>query len=137
ADASACDDGNGCLQTSRCQGSTFTGECSVVWPTPDQCHDAGTCSPSTGVCSNPAKPDGTACDDGNACTAADHCTAGVCGGDSTTCGDGVVQSGCGEQCDDGPGNGTDHCCAADCRVIDHDGDGVCDRDDPCTAPPAV
>ena len=137
ADGTACNDGNACTQTDACQGGTCTGGNSVVCPAPDQCHDAGTCSPSTGACSNPAKPDGTACDDGNACTAADHCTAGMCGGDSTTCGDGVVQPGCGEQCDDGPGNGTDHCCAADCRVIDHDGDGVCDRDDPCTGPAAI
>src|SRR5205809_1047190 len=137
ADGTACNDGNACTQTDTCQGGTCTGGNSVVCPAPDQCHDAGTCSPSTGACSNPAKPDGTACDDGNACTAADHCTAGMCGGDSTTCGDGVVQPGCGEQCDDGPGNGTDHCCAADCRVIDHDGDGVRDRDDPCTGPAAI
>src|SRR5216684_665797 len=34
----------------------------------DQCHVAGTCDPATGMCSNPPKANGTACNDGNACT---------------------------------------------------------------------
>src|SRR5206468_3734843 len=92
---------------------------------------------ATGACSNPAKADGSPCDDGNACTVSDRCTGGVCGGDPTSCGDGVVQPGCGEECDDGAGNGSDHCCSASCRVVDHDGDGICDRDDPCTGPAVV
>src|SRR5262249_11684575 len=33
-----------------------------------------------GTCSNPDKPDGTACNDGSACTATDICQAGVCTG---------------------------------------------------------
>jgi len=136
-DGSPCDDGNACTQTDACQGGTCTGANAVICPAPDQCHDAGTCNPATGTCSNPAKPEGSACDDGNACTVSDRCTAGICGGDLTTCGDGVVQTACGEQCDDGPGNGSDHCCSADCRVVDHDGDGVCDRDDPCTGPAII
>src|SRR5439155_517578 len=41
----------------------------------DQCHDAGTCDPATGACSNPAKPDGAACNDGNACTRSGACQA--------------------------------------------------------------
>src|SRR5439155_963027 len=36
--------------------------------------------PATGACSNPAKPDGAACNDGNACTRTDTCQAGLCGG---------------------------------------------------------
>jgi hypothetical protein len=44
--------------------------------TADQCHMAGTCDPTTGLCSNPtAKPDGTAC--GNFCHGA-TCTDGTC-----------------------------------------------------------
>jgi len=40
----------------------------------DACHDAGVCDPSTGMCSNPAKPDNSPCDDG------DLCTQGACVG---------------------------------------------------------
>src|SRR5204862_6223641 len=46
----------------------------------DQCHAAGVCDPATGTCSNPAKPDGAACDDGSACTRTDTCQAGTCTG---------------------------------------------------------
>ena len=58
--------------TSLCQNVT----CTAL----DQCHDAGTCNPSTGQCSNPAKSDGTFCNDGNACTQIDTCQAGSCVG---------------------------------------------------------
>src|SRR5207247_120348 len=44
------------------------------------------CSPATGACSNPAKPDGTSCTDGNACTQSDSCQAGACApGTAVTC----------------------------------------------------
>src|SRR5207302_1737144 len=46
----------------------------------DQCHTAGACTPATGVCSSPAKPDGAPCNDGNACTQTDTCAAGICVG---------------------------------------------------------
>src|SRR5439155_16786856 len=63
------------------------GLCALTDPLPsspaDQCHDAGTCDPATGTCSNPATPDGTACHDGNACTRTDTCQAGLCAGTST------------------------------------------------------
>jgi hypothetical protein len=80
----------------------------------DQCHDAGTCDSGTGLCSNPAKQNGTGCDDGNTCTLADQCTGGVCIGDPQTCGDGIVQATCGEECDDG---GPSRNCSAQCRFI--------------------
>lgn len=59
----------------------------------DACHLAGTCDPSTALCSNPTAPDGTGCDDGNACTTSDTCSAGTCvagppAADSTPCDDG-------------------------------------------------
>ncbi len=44
----------------------------------DACHVAGVCNPSTGICSNPVAPWGTACDDGNACTNGDSCQSGTC-----------------------------------------------------------
>ncbi|MFO0760213.1 MAG: hypothetical protein U0359_27275 [Byssovorax sp.] len=34
--------------------------------------------PMTGLCSNPAKADGTSCNDGNGCTQTDTCMAGAC-----------------------------------------------------------
>src|SRR5262249_44817494 len=59
----------------------------VVCPAPDQCHVAGTCDTSTGVCSNPNATDGTSCDDSDACTFSDTCQSGVCKG--TTCSTGL------------------------------------------------
>jgi hypothetical protein len=53
------------------------------------------------------------------------------------CGDGVIQTGCGEQCDDGASNGDDRSCDSSCQLVDRDGDGVSDRDDPCTGPAAI
>ncbi|MBK8995696.1 MAG: hypothetical protein IPM35_08110 [Myxococcales bacterium] len=76
----ACDDGSACTQTDTCQAGTCTGSNPVVCTASDQCHDAGTCNPSTGTCSNPAKPNGTACNDGDACTQTDTCQAGTCTG---------------------------------------------------------
>ena len=45
----------------------------------DQCH-IGTCEAMTGLCSSPAKPDGSSCNDDNACTLSDTCQAGACTG---------------------------------------------------------
>ena len=52
----ACNDGNACTQTDTCQSGTCTRRQSR-WSArrSDQCHDAGTCDPATGLCSNPAK----------------------------------------------------------------------------------
>jgi hypothetical protein len=50
------------------------------------CHVAGTCDPATGICSNPPKPDGSACNDGDLCTQTDTCQSGTCvGGNPVTC----------------------------------------------------
>jgi streptogramin lyase len=73
-----CSDGNACTQTDTCQSGACTGGAGVTCPTPDQCHDPGTCNPMTGTCSNPAKPNGTPCSDANGCTQADTCQAGSC-----------------------------------------------------------
>ncbi len=80
ANGTACDDGNACSQTDSCQMGTCTGSNPVVCTASDQCHVAGVCDPGTGVCSNPAAPDGTACSDGNACTQTDSCQMGTCTG---------------------------------------------------------
>ena len=79
-DGTACSDGNACTQTDTCQSGACAGANPVVCTALDQCHDAGTCNPATGACSNPAKPDGTACSDGNACTQTDTCQSGACAG---------------------------------------------------------
>jgi MYXO-CTERM domain-containing protein len=75
-----CDDGNACTQTDTCNVGVCAGANPVVCPMGDACHDIGTCDPMTGMCSNPAKPDGTVCDDANACSQGDACSAGVCTG---------------------------------------------------------
>jgi hypothetical protein len=111
-----CDDGDACSQTDTCDGAgACVGANPVVCTALDQCHDAGTCDTGTGLCSDPPATDGTTCDDGNTCTIGDACTAGACGGSSVTCGDGVVQLGCSEDCDV-PG-GTDPNCTADCHYV--------------------
>src|SRR5437879_3747149 len=76
--SASCDDGNPCtIDECSPAGCTHT---PVVCAAADQCHDPGTCNPATGACSNPAKPDGAACNDGNACTRTDSCQARACTG---------------------------------------------------------
>ena len=88
-DCHTCDDGNACT-TDSCVAGACVGT-PVVCTALDQCHDVGSCDPATGICSNPAKPDGTSCSDGNACTTGDSCSGGACvGGPLTNCDDGNV-----------------------------------------------
>jgi len=82
ADGTVCNDGNACTQVDTCQGGVCVGGSPVVCTALDQCHAVGTCSPSTGLCTNPNKPDGAACNDGNACTLVDACQGGACAGGS-------------------------------------------------------
>ncbi len=79
-DGTACNDGNACSQMDTCQAGTCTGGNPVVCTASDQCHVAGSCNPTTGVCSNPVAPEGKACSDGNACTQTDTCINGACNG---------------------------------------------------------
>jgi len=112
-DGTTCDDGNACTQTDSCQAGVCTGATVVCAPL-DQCHDAGVCDPASGLCSNPVKPDGSACDDGNMCTMGDSCVGGVCGGNST-CGNSALEASCGEQCDDGNTINGDGC-SSTCQI---------------------
>eukprot|EP01059_Diplonema_ambulator_P030329 TRINITY_DN5151_c0_g1_i9.p1 TRINITY_DN5151_c0_g1~~TRINITY_DN5151_c0_g1_i9.p1 ORF type:complete len:6713 (+),score=1239.17 TRINITY_DN5151_c0_g1_i9:1796-20140(+) len=76
-----CDDGNGLTFDDACRNGVCVGvtKCAAVVCKPlSNCFFAGTCEPSTGVCSTPAKPDGTACDDGNPLTLTSECVSGVC-----------------------------------------------------------
>src|SRR5207249_4522688 len=85
-EGSACNDDNACTRSDNCRNGVCAGSNPVVCPAQDQCHDAGTCNPATGTCSNPGKPDGSACNDGNACTRSDTCQSGVCtGGNPVVC----------------------------------------------------
>jgi TolB protein len=77
-DGSACNDGDACTRSDSCQTGVCTGANPVVCSASDQCHEAGTCDPATGACSDPAAPDGTACDDLVTCSGQDTCQAGVC-----------------------------------------------------------
>jgi hypothetical protein len=84
ADGASCDDSNSCTQTDQCAGGTCVGGNSVVCTAQDQCHDVGTCAPSTGTCTQPAKADGVACNDSNACTTGETCQAGTCSATTAT-----------------------------------------------------
>lgn len=77
-----CNDGNACTQVDACQAGACVGSAPVVCSATDPCRDPGVCAPATGICSQPAKPNGTACNDGNACTRTDSCQAGTCRGAS-------------------------------------------------------
>ena len=113
-DGAPCNDSDACTQTDQCTGGACVGGNPVVCTALDQCHDVGTCDTGTGLCSNPTKPDTTACNDGNACTLADACAGGQCIGNPQTCGDGIVQGSCNEECDDPNPNAN---CTAQCRFI--------------------
>jgi cysteine-rich repeat protein len=86
SNGTACSDGDACTQSDGCVAGVCVGADPVVCTALDQCHDAGLCDTGTGVCSTPAKANGTACNDGNTCTQSDTCVAGVCvGADPVVC----------------------------------------------------
>ncbi len=78
ADDTPCNDGTACTQSDSCQSGVCTGDDPVVCAALDACHDVGICNPTNGICSNPVKPEGAACDDGESCTGPDQCSAGAC-----------------------------------------------------------
>ncbi|HET7539003.1 MAG TPA: RHS repeat-associated core domain-containing protein [Polyangiaceae bacterium] len=85
-DGSGCSDSNACTQADSCQAGVCVGGNPVVCAALDQCHLAGVCNSTTGVCSSPAKSNGSACSDGNSCTQSDACQAGTCvGGSPVVC----------------------------------------------------
>jgi hypothetical protein len=79
-DGADCNDGSMCTQTDTCQTGICVGGNPILCGASDQCHDVGTCDPNTGMCSDPAKADGTDCSDGDACTQTDSCQGGTCAG---------------------------------------------------------
>lgn len=78
-----CNDGNLCTTSDSCQHGVCHG-ISIVCSPLDLCHSPGVCSPATGTCSNPLKPDGAVCQDA--------CTEGVCvsGASNGVCFEGVL-----------------------------------------------
>jgi cysteine-rich repeat protein len=97
-DGTSCDDGDACTHADTCQAGVCVGGTPVVCTAMDGCHDVGVCDSTTGACSNPVLPDGTACEDGDLCTQQDSCQAGSCvGGSPVTCPSApncLVQSAC-------------------------------------------
>ncbi|MGC4115373.1 MAG: M6 family metalloprotease domain-containing protein [Myxococcales bacterium] len=79
----ACNDGDLCTDNDACSQGACVGAPKVC-PQADSCHEPSVCNPQTGVCSNVAKPENTACDDKSECTINDHCVAGVCQGTAIT-----------------------------------------------------
>ncbi len=77
-----CNDGDACTRKDKCQAGVCTGTDSLVCTPLDQCHVAGECNSSTGVCTNPGLAENTGCDDNDACTLVDKCVAGFCTGTS-------------------------------------------------------
>jgi hypothetical protein len=141
-DGSACSDGDACTRADACRAGACVGADPVACAALDACHDAGRCDPATGACSNPAKPDGTACDDGDFCTAAAPCAAGTSCSVADACVAGVCE-GAPLACDDG-----DACTVDGCSPDAAGTDGVTgcvnvpDRtlaacQDPTPPPPAV
>ncbi|MEZ4224258.1 MAG: FG-GAP repeat protein [Polyangiaceae bacterium] len=109
ADATVCDDGDGCTQTDTCKAGTCSGANPVVCVAEDDCHEVGGCDSLTGSCSNPSKTDGTLCSGGT-------CQAGAClpdanGGTAGTAGaptggfGGISAGGSGGPSDGGTGSG--------------------------------
>jgi len=146
ADATLCDDGNGCTRTDSCLGGTCTGGNPVFCSATNACHLTGACNPATGICSDPKKDDGTPCDDGSLCTGSDGCQNGACqGGGALPCDDDnpcttdgcLASSGCthvaladGVTCTDGSVCTTgDSCQVGLCTGVTVD----CADSDPCTA----
>ena len=92
-----------------CTNGVCTDLCAGVTCGPsDSCHDAGTCNPQTGICSDPVKPDGASCDDGIACTQGDVCASGTCGGNVYSC----PSPGAPDDCHVGACNGDGSCSIA-------------------------
>jgi len=95
-DGTTCDDENACTLGEVCTAGACTGPVIDCLPI-DECHEAGSCDPITGMCSGPEKPDGTPCTDGT-------CQKGVCepggaggaGGGAGAGGEGGVGGGGGE-----------------------------------------
>ncbi|WP_437550013.1 MYXO-CTERM sorting domain-containing protein [Sorangium sp. So ce367] len=80
----ACDDGDACTQTDTCQRGACVPGSPVTCAPPDACHEAGTCDPATGACSNPERPDGAPCPGGTCVDGLCNDSVGGSGGGTTS-----------------------------------------------------
>ncbi len=115
ASAGVCDVAEHCTGSSAaCPSDGFTSSSVECRAAADECDAAEQCTGSAAACPGDAKqPDETPCDDANVCSINDRCIAGVCGGFLESCGDGTLDEGCSEECDDGNfdlGDGCDASC---------------------------
>ncbi len=145
ANGTPCNDNNPDTSNDMCTAGVCAGvdNCTVACTPVDQCHLAGTCNPTTGVCTNPNKANGTACDDGNPNTINDMCTNGVCQGvvacATVTCAAvnqchavGTCQASTGTCTNPNKADGTD-CGAGNPQMTGYVcSGGVCGPPDPCT-----
>jgi MYXO-CTERM domain-containing protein len=70
-DGTSCDDNDPCTTGDHCVSGACQAGTPVACKPSDECHIAGTCSLTTGGCSNPTQPDGAPCTGG-------MCIAGKC-----------------------------------------------------------
>ncbi|MEB2286071.1 MAG: hypothetical protein B6D46_03750 [Polyangiaceae bacterium UTPRO1] len=124
AAAGACDATETCDGVSdACPADAFAAAGVECRPASGPCDVAELCTGASPACpADATEPDGTPCNDGAVCTHPDTCIAGQCLGNTDICGDGITQSGCGEQCDDGniaSGDG----CSASCQIENTPGCG--------------
>ncbi len=66
-DSLECDDGNVCTLDDHCVEGVCAPEAGVECAPIDECHEAGECDPSNGVCDDPRKPDGEECENTGTC----------------------------------------------------------------------
>jgi hypothetical protein len=130
ANGTPCTDGNACTRSDTCQNAACAPGAPVVCPIPDQCHSAGTCDSTSGLCSSPQKPDGSTCNDGLTCTTPDSCTSGVCGGAARVCNDGIACTL--DSCTEAAGGCTTNTSACGCtKNSDCDDGNACNGTETC------
>jgi cysteine-rich repeat protein len=141
-----CDAEETCTGASpACPADIFQPLDTVCRPDTGDCDVEETCTGASPACPSDAfEPAGTPCDDAEVCTIDDACdAANSCLGDPMTCGDGVVQGACGEECDDGETSGGDGCtstctvelcylCTGEPSACSPDVGASCDDGDVCT-----
>jgi len=74
-EGTACTDPAACVLAGTCTAGVCSGGTTPCVPE-DDCHEFGVCDGTTGLCSNPAKPDGLPCPGGT-------CAAGICAATGT------------------------------------------------------
>jgi MYXO-CTERM domain-containing protein len=75
-DTLTCTDGNVCTLNDTCVDGVCTPETGIKCQAIDDCHDAGECDPTNGICSDPRKADGEVCENTGTCSAG-RCMGGT------------------------------------------------------------